>query len=123
MSYRDPNLERTNQVYEGVVEFIQEFSASERDMTKYIIGTISNIDQPLTPVAMGERSMSLYMNRVTAEMIREERTQILEATDEDIRALADIIKAVLKDNYFCVIGSEEKIEEQKELFMEVKSVF
>ena len=123
MSYRDPNLEKTNQVYEDVVKYIQEFSASERDMTKYIIGTISNIDQPMTPVAKGERSMNLYMNRVTEDMICQERNQILEATEEDIRALAEIVEAVLKDNYFCVIGSEEKIEEQKELFMELKSVF
>ena len=123
MSYRDPNLEKTNKVYEGVVKYIKEFSASERDMTKYIIGTISNIDQPMTPVAKGDRSMNLYMNRITEEMIREERNQILEATEEDIRALAKIVEAVLKDNYFCVIGSEEKIEEQKELFMELKSVF
>ena len=123
MSYRDPNLEKTNKIYEEVVKYIKEFSASERDMTKYIIGTISNIDQPMTPVAKGERSMNLYMNRVTEEMIREEREQILEATEEDIKALADIVEAVLKNNYFCVIGSEEKIEEQKELFMELKSVF
>ena len=123
MSYRDPNLEKTNKVYEDVVKYIKEFSASERDMTKYIIGTISNIDQPMTPVAKGDRSMNLYMNRVTEEMILEERNQILEATEEDIRALAEIVEAVLKDNYFCVIGSEEKIEEQKELFMELKSVF
>ena len=123
MSYRDPNLERTNQVYEDVVAYIKAFAASERDMTKYIIGTISNIDQPLTPVAKGDRSMNLYMNHVTEEMILEERGQILEVTEEDIRALASIVEAVLKDNYFCVIGSEEKIEEQKELFMELKSVF
>ena len=123
MSYRDPNLEKTNKVYEDVVKYIKDFTASERDMTKYIIGTISNIDQPMTPVAKGDRSMNLYMNRVTEEMILEERNQILGVTEEDIRALAGIVEAVLKDNYFCVIGSEEKIEEQKELFIELKSVF
>ena len=67
--------------------------------------------------------MNLYMNRVTAEMIREERNQILDAKEEDIRALADIVQAALKDNLLCVIGSEEKIEEQKSLFDEVKSLF
>lgn len=123
MSYRDPNLEKTNAIYEGVVEYLKNFSVSERDMTKYIIGTISNIDQPMTPVAKGDRSMNLYMNRVSAEMIQKERAEVLDATEEDIRALAEIVEAVLKNNYFCVIGNEEKIEEQKELFMELRSIF
>lgn len=123
MSYRDPNLEKTNVIYEEIPDYLRNFSVSERDMTKYIIGTISNIDQPMTPATKGDRSMNLYMNRVTAEMIREERNQILDAKEEDIRALADIVQAALKDNLLCVIGSEEKIEEQKSLFDEVKSLF
>ena len=92
-------------------------------MTKYIIGTISNMDQPMTPAAKGDRSMNLYMNHVSEEMIRKEREEVLDATEEDIRALAEIVEAILKNNYFCVIGSEEKIEEQKNLFMELRSIF
>lgn len=122
-SYRDPNLEKTNAVYEGVVPYLRNFTVSERDMTKYIIGTMSNLDQPMTPVAKGDRSMNLYMNHVTEEMIREERNQILDAKEEDIRALADAVEAALECNQLCVIGSEEKIEEQKELFLEVKNLF
>ena len=123
VSYRDPHLKRTNEVYEGIVDYLKEFSVNERDMTKYIIGTMSNIDTPMTPATKGDRSMNLYMNHVSEEMIRKERMQILEAKEEDIRALADIVKAVLEDNYFCVIGNEEKIEEQKELFMETRTIF
>ncbi len=123
MSYRDPNLEKTNAIYEGVPEYLRKFTVSERDMTKYIIGTMSGIDQPMTPATKGDRSMNLYMNRVSREMIEEERNQILDAKEEDIRALADIVEAVLKENLFCVIGSEEKIKEQRELFTEVRSLF
>ena len=92
-------------------------------MTKYIIGTISNIDQPMNPVAKGDRSLNLYMNRVSKEMIEMERKQILDATQEDIRKLADIVEAVLNANQLCVIGGEEKIEEQKSLFDEIKDLF
>ncbi len=123
VSYRDPNLEKTNEVYEGVVEYLRNFDVNERDMTKYIIGTISNIDQPMTPSSKGDRSMNLYMNHVTEEMIKNERMQILNAGKEDIRNLADIVNAVLRADQFCVIGSEEKIEDQKELFKEVKDLF
>lgn len=116
VSYRDPNLKRTNEVYEGVVDYLKGFTVSDRDMTKYIIGTMSNIDQPLTPAAKGERSMNLYMNKVSADMIREERNQILDATQEDIRSLSRVAEAILKAGQICVIGSEEKIEEDRELF-------
>ena len=122
-SYRDPNLEKTNAVYEGVVDYLRSFKVSERDMTKYIIGTMSNLDQPMTPVAKGDRSMTLYMNRVNEEMVCDERNQILDAKEEDIRALADVVAAALACNQLCVIGSEDKIEEQKDLFMEVKNLF
>ena len=116
VSYRDPNLGATNRVFEGIPEYLAQFEADERDMTKYIIGTMSNIDQPMTPAIKGERSMNLYMNKVSADMIREERSQILDAGQEDIRALARVAKAVLKADQFCVIGSEEKIEENRDMF-------
>lgn len=123
VSYRDPNLEKTNEVYEGVTEYLKNFTVSDRDMTKYIIGTISNLDQPLTPVAKGDRSLNLYMNHVSKEMIQKERLQVLHATQEDIRKLAEVLEAVLAAEQFCVIGGEEKIEAAKQLFDEVKDLF
>ena len=123
VSYRDPNLKKTLDVYAGVPEYLKNFTVSERDMTKYIIGTISNIDQPMTPAAKGDRSMNLYMNHLTEEMIREERMQILGATQEDIRNLAAIAEAVLECNQICVIGNEEKIDEEKDVFGEVTALF
>lgn len=123
ISYRDPNLKRTMEVYEGIVDYLKNFTVDERDMTKYIIGTISNIDRPMTPAAKGDRSMNLYMNHVTAEMIQKERMEILEADQEDIRRLSKVVEAVLSANQLCVIGNEEKIEEEKEMFGEVKVLF
>lgn len=123
VSYRDPNLKETMQIYEGVVEYLKNFTVSERDMNKYIIGTISNIDRPMTPAAKGDRSMNLYMNHVSAEMIQKERMEILTATQADIRALAAVVEALLRADMLCVIGGEDKIEAAKDMFMEVKTLF
>ena len=123
ISYRDPNLEKTIDVYEKVTEYLRNFEADDRDMNKYIIGTISNIDRPMNPSAKGTRSMNLYMNHVTEEMIRKEREEILNAGQEEIRALADVVAAMLAADQLCVIRSEEKIEEQKALFGEVRTLF
>ena len=122
VSYRDPNLEKTLEVYEGVVAYLKNFAVEDRDMNKFIIGTMSNLDRPMNPAAKGSRSMNLYMNHVTEEMLRQERAQILDAGQEDIRALADIVSAVLEDGLICVIGSEEKIEQQTQLFDEVRTL-
>lgn len=116
VSYRDPNLKRTLEVYDGVAEYLRNFTVNERDMTKYIIGTMSGIDHPMTPSAKGDRSMNLYMNKVSEAMIQEERNQILDAEQEDIRKLAKIVEAMMAAGQLCVIGSEEKIQEEKDLF-------
>lgn len=123
VSYRDPNLKKTLETYDGVTEYLKNFTVSERDMTKYIIGTISNIDQPMTPAAKGDRSMNLYMNHVSQEMIEREREEILRADQEDIRALYKVAEAILASRQICVIGNEAVIDEEKEVFTEVKDLF
>ncbi len=122
MSYRDPNLAKTMDIYEKVVDYLENFDVDDRDMNKFIIGTISNIDRPMNPAAKGSRSMNLYMNHVTEEMIRTEREQILNADQKDIRGLSGVLRAMLNAEQLCVIGSEEKIEECREMFGEVRTL-
>ena len=118
-SYRDPNLSKTNEVYDGIAEYVRNIRIDERDMTKYIIGTFSDMDTPLNPSAKGARAEAAYLCGITYDMIQQERDQILAATQEDLRQLADMIQAVLDDGYLCVIGNEDKIEEEKDMFMQV----
>lgn len=122
-SYCDPNLGRTNEVYEGIPEYLEQFNVKEKEMTKYIIGTFSAVDAPLTPAAKTGRSATAYLTGVTEEMLKKERQEILNATQEDIRNLAGIVRAVLKEDAFCVIGNEEKITEEKDLFRELKNLY
>ena len=122
VSYRDPNLKETNQVYEGIVKYLEEFDPDERDMTKFVIGTISNLDTPLPPSVKGSRALSAYLSGVTEEMLQEERAQVLQAVKEDIRALAKPIRAILDTGSFCVVGNEDKIEANREVFKEVRNL-
>ena len=120
VSYRDPHLKRTLEVYQGVPDYIRAFEADEREMTKYIIGTISNKDVPRTPQMQGSISKCAYFSQVTEEMLQKERDQILGARKEDIQALAAIVEAVLSDEQICVVGSETAISKAEDVFMEVK---
>lgn len=121
-SYRDPNLKETNAVYEKAVDYIRNFSADERDMTKYIIGTISGLDTPRTPRSHGSVSMGAYLSGTTQEDIQKQRDEILNVTQEDIRNLEDIVKAILDCENLCVIGNEKKIEQNNDMFIEVKTL-
>lgn len=123
VSYRDPNLSETNDVYEKIVEYLEQFDVDERDMTKYVIGTISALDTPLTPSDKGARGLSAYLSGVSDEMLQRERDQILAAEPEDIRKLAGIVKAILGTGSRCVIGNDEKIEKNREMFGEVKNLY
>lgn len=122
VSYRDPNLSDTLDVYDRIPEYIKSFSPDERDMTKYIIGTFSALDTPMNPDAKGSRSLSAYLEGITYEQIQKERNEILNAQPEDIRRLADLVEAVLKKDSICVIGNENMIKESAGLFENVEKL-
>ncbi len=122
VSYRDPHMDETNQIYNGIADYVEHFTVDERDMTKYIIGTISDLDVPLTPYSKGIRALGTYMMGVTYEMMQKEREEILTATQETIRGLAPAIRAVLEDGVVCAIGSEEAIGRSK-ILLEKRNLF
>lgn len=119
-SYRDPNLGATNEIYEGVTDYVKNFHVDERDMTKYVIGTISELDTPLTPRSKGLRSMTAWLAHITREEVQRERDEILSATEEDIQKLAPYMEAILKTGSICALGGEERMKKEKELFGELK---
>lgn len=119
VSYRDPNLLKTLEIYDDIPEYLRKFQADERDMTKYIIGTFSSMDTPLYPEGKGARSMNAYLQDLTEEMLQKDRDEVRNATAEDIRALADMIQSVLLDPSVCVIGNEDAIQKEAQLFDKV----
>lgn len=121
-SYRDPKLLKTLETYRKVPEYIRAFDADEREMTKYIIGTVNEMDVPLNPLAKGNRSLAAYLSGTSLEEIQKERDEILAAQPEQIRELADLIEAVLAQDYICVIGNEQMIEQEKEPFMQIEKL-
>ena len=122
-SYRDPNLRATFDVYRGTVEYLENFSASDRDMLKYIIGTISDMDIPLTPSMEGQRSLTAYFTGLTEKRILKEREEVLSCTVEDIRKLSDYIRAILDEKAICVLGNEALLKKEEDLFETLEPLF
>ena len=115
-SYRDPNLRSSLKAYDELADYLDSFDLTEREMTKYIIGTLSRIDIPLTPSIRGEKAMNWYFTGMTQEVAQQNRDELLAATTADIRALAPMIRAVMSDNCLCVMGSELLLRKERDLF-------
>ncbi len=122
MSYRDPNLSETLSVFRELPDYIESFEADPEEMEKYIIGTLSAMDTPLTASLFGSVSMRAYMSGTTQEQLQKERDEILCATQEDIRRTAPLLRAMLKDDAFCVVGSERSISREKDIFKTVETL-
>lgn len=119
-SYRDPNLKETLDVFDGTGDYIRHFEASDREMDKFIIGTMSGIDTPLTPQMKGSAAATCWLRGISKADRQLNRNQILDARQQDIRAMADLVDACMKDNVICVFGGQEKIEANKDVFGVVK---
>ncbi len=120
-SYRDPNLQRTYDVYLNAPAYVENFKASDRDMLKYIIGAIAKTDAPMTPSMEGNYSLLCYLSGITDEILQQTRDEILAADVETIRGLAPIIKAITDTDIICAMGDEHMIENGKELFSALKT--
>ena len=122
VSYRDPNLKETYAVYKKALEYVENFDCSDRDMTKYIIGTMSNVDLPLTPSGLGSLSFAQYITNITDEERKINRKTILTANQETIRGLAPYIKVLSESDVLCTVGGEEKVNADADIFKTVSKL-
>ena len=122
VSYRDPKLLETIEVFRNTSSYLKSFDVDERDMTKYIIGTIGSMDVPLTPLQRGRRGVNFYFAEVGFEQIQAERQSVINATAADIRALAPIVESVIAQDNIVVVGNEDKISQNSDVFTTIESL-
>ena len=121
-TYRDPNLKASLDVFDQAVEYVRHFKADARTMDKYVIGAISEMDVPMTPNTLGLVSMSAWLGGITQEQLQKERDEVLNATDQDIRALTGIVRSAMSQNQICVVGSETAIRAAEDVFTTVENL-
>ncbi|MBR6012672.1 MAG: insulinase family protein [Selenomonadaceae bacterium] len=119
-SYRDPNLKETLEIFDNTADFLKNFDVSDREMDKYIIGTVSKIDKPLTPSLKGQLAAEFCLKNITYDDRQKSRNEILKTRQKNIRELENIVSACMKENNICVFGNEETIKENEKLFGSIK---
>ena len=111
------------EVFDGTGDYLRNFNADEREMRKYIIGTISQLDTPLTPSMKGERAAIRFISGLSQEAVQRERDEVLAANLDSIRSMADMLDEVMKQQYLCVLGNESKIRQNEKIFGSLVDVF
>lgn len=121
-SYRDPNILETYGYFDEIANYIEAFDGDEEELTKYVIGTISEMDIPLNPSARGKRDYIAYITHRTIEDVQNARDQILNVTKEDIVNLAPLLRDAIDEKNRCVFGSEQKIMDIKDTFLNIRNL-
>ena len=121
-SYRDPNLVETLDAYKELADYLDGFSINDREMRKYIIGTMSGLDLPMTPSLMGPRAMSDYFSGLSHQAKVDFRQEVIDCRPEDIKGLAQVVRDVMNDQHVCTMGNEQKIKEADYLFDRIISL-
>lgn len=123
VSYRDPNLDKTIDVFERAADYIRNAKLDERTVTQFIIGAISELDTPMTPATKGSYSLGGYLTGLSMERVQKERDELLAATGEELRGLYRYVQAFMEADCLCVVGNGEKIKENQQLFENIDQLF
>ncbi|MBP3629533.1 MAG: insulinase family protein [Anaerotignum sp.] len=120
-SYRDPNLKETYEIYQNLTDEIAAFDADEREMTKYILGTINELDQPKTNMDKLNAAINKFYKEITDESVIQQRYEILHTTADDIRQCKNLL-ALIDCKNICTIGNEQKIKANSNYFDSIKTL-
>jgi Zn-dependent M16 (insulinase) family peptidase len=109
ISYRDPNLLETLDVFDACSSFLADTELSSDELSKAIIGTIGDLDSYMLPDAKGFASMARVLSGNTEEARQRLRDEVLSTTVADFRAFADVLAAVKDHGLVAMLGSESSL--------------
>jgi Zn-dependent M16 (insulinase) family peptidase len=114
VSYRDPNLLKTLDVFDQSAQFLTKTTLNEDELTKSIIGTIGDMDKYRLPDAKGYTSLVRHLSRETDEDRQRVREEVLNTTADHFRAFAQMLEAVKEKGLVKILGSQSAIQEALE---------
>lgn len=121
-SYRDPNVKKTYEAYNMIPKDIENFSTGDELFFQYLVGAYSAFDLHLDPDIKAVLTKNEYMSGVDNNFKNRIVKEILSTNQQDIRDLSPYLKKAFDNSYRCIIGSRDKIMEDKELFDELITI-
>ena len=110
LSYRDPNLLKTLDNYDGVSAFLRDHAPSQAEVERSIIGVIGSLDAYELPDAKGFTSLTRHLLGISEDYRQRIRDEVLGTTTADFVAFADVLDAVRANGQIVVLGSPAAID-------------
>eukprot|EP01031_Cornospumella_fuschlensis_P030203 gene30203-36483_t len=113
LSYRDPQLLNTLQVYDQAASFLQDQEVGSDDLRQSIIGSIGDIDSPLSPDQKGHASLMEFLRGESEDDRKAWREGVLKTSVSDFKEFAKRLgKVIGKDGQgrVVVFGSQQAID-------------
>lgn len=121
-SYRDPKVAETYDCYNNISKFLKDTNIDDNIVKKYIIGAIREIDKPKSTDSTFSEVILRYLSEISIDIINTQRIEILETTSKDIKNYSEFFENIINQNYFCTIGVESEINNNKDIFENIIKV-
>ena len=118
-SYRDPQLAKSLEAYKQLPSWLKTVEFSSRELDKYVIGTISGMDTPLTNTMRLDQAAIQYLKNLPDSTRQRIRDEVLHVTNADLQALGKVVEDMLSDGLLCVVGGKQPIEDNREKFTSI----
>ncbi|MFH1196659.1 MAG: insulinase family protein [bacterium] len=118
-SYRDPNLKESLDNYDATPDYLAKLEVEDKEMTRYLIGTVANLDNPFTAQQRGNVAVRNFIEKMTLQDAQKDRDEVLATTLKDVKEMKKMVADIMAQNNYCVYGSEEKVNANKDLFEKV----
>jgi Zn-dependent M16 (insulinase) family peptidase len=122
VSYRDPNLKRTLDVYRGIASYVQGLPLTQEALDTLKIGYMGGVDRPKTFAQKNREVWRRKLVGVSQSEMQIMRDAVLSATIEDMRALSVVLEPFASGGSISVVGSASAVEKDRELFGSVEEV-
>lgn len=110
VSYRDPNVLETLNVYDETAAFLNTATLDRDEVERAIIGTIGDLDRYELPDAKGFSALARHLTSVSDEDRQRIRDEVLSTTAEDFRAFAGVLEQMRDQGFVAVMGSAAALE-------------
>ena len=108
-TYRDPNLDSSIDAMSSISKWVAAFGPSKDEMDGYIISTVAGLDAPVKPKQVAMRQDIEAITHRDPSWRKLTREEVLEATVDAVRSLAEPLERFAESDHRCVFGSGEII--------------
>ncbi|HDR16576.1 MAG TPA: peptidase M16 [Desulfobacteraceae bacterium] len=112
VSYRDPQADRTIEVFDGAAAYLESLVLNERELTKSIIGAIGDIDAHMLPDAKGFSSLARHLTGDDEDLRRKMRNEVLNTESRHFREFGEMLDDARKRGIVVALGSPSSLRER-----------